>query len=49
MAVVRNAVDFVVDLVEELSAEDKAVVPQFDLTTESDEDDRSPQRANASL
>ena len=49
MAAVRNAVDFVVDLVEELSAEDNAVVPQFDLTTESDEDDRSPQRANASL
>ena len=49
MAAMRNAVDFVVDLVEELSAEDKALVPQFDLTAESDEDVSSPHPVNASV
>jgi len=45
----RNAADFVVDLVEELSAEDKALVPHFDLTAESDEYVSSPHPVIASV
>jgi len=47
MAALRNLVVSVVDIVAELTEEDKTVVPQFDLTAESDEDARSPQQADA--